>query len=155
DQRCACPAANCAATAGGPTPPTTLTLTPGVDTPTQGFTSGKGATATVAGSTFVATPGSNPPLGVANTLNAGDDLEATGAAAGNATLTFTAVDSLINPPDATAVTMNGVGTAIINDATAVAGTVAGFSGNITGLKNVAASTANANPITLGTAAQGL
>jgi hypothetical protein len=136
-------------------PPTSLVLTIGVDTPTMGFTTGKGATATVAGQTFVATPGGNPPLGVTNTLNAGDDLEATGAAAGNAVLQFSAIASAINPPFATDVIMNGVGTALItNNAAAV--TKAGFTGNITGLTQVAASSVNPlSTIQLGTAAQGL
>jgi hypothetical protein len=124
---------------GAAGPPTSLVLTIGVDTPTQGFTTGKGATATVAGSTFVATPGGNPPLGVANTLNAGDDLEATGAAAGNAVLQYTAIESLlgINPAFAQDVTMNGVGAAnIVNN---TIDDLAGFSGNITGLTKVTAS----------------
>ena len=85
-----------------PVPPTSLltvvatgfTLTTGIDSPTQGFTTGSGATATAAGSVFLAGPASNPPLGVTNTLNAGDDLEATGAAAGATTLNFTAVNSV-------------------------------------------------------------
>jgi hypothetical protein len=131
----------------------TLILTPGVDTPTQGFTTGKGATATQAGSIFVALPASNPPLGVTNTLNAGDDLETTDAAVGNTTLNFTAIDSIINPPFAPAVTMNGVSTAVITSNTAAA--VAGFAGNITGLTQVAATSNNLAPIQVGTAADGL
>jgi hypothetical protein len=121
--------------------PTSLVLTPGADN----------LTATVAKSTFVALPGANPPLGVTNTLNAGDNLQTTGAATGNSTLQFTAIDSPINPPLATSVTMNGVNAAVITNNATVA---AGFSGNITGLTNVAA-TGNGSPIVLGTAAQGL
>ena len=134
---------------------TTLTLTIGVDTPTMGFTTGHGATATIAGSTFVASAGSNPPLGVTNTLHAGDDLEATGAAAGKTTLNYTAVNSLFlaNGPLATAVTMNGVNKAnVISETT---GATAGFSGNITGLTIVAASTATDSTILLGTIGNGL
>jgi hypothetical protein len=138
---------------GAAGPPTSLVLTVGVDTPTQGFTSGKGATATVAGQTFVATPAGNPPLGVTNTLNAGDDLEATGAAAGNAVLQYSAIASIINPPFATDVIMNGVQTALITN-NAGAGITAGFTGNITGLTQVAAS-GTGGPIALGTPAQGL
>ena len=73
------------------TPNANLTLTIGVDSPTEGFASGHGATATAAGSIFTATPGSNPPLGITNTLQTGDDLEATGSAAGATTLNYTAV----------------------------------------------------------------
>ena len=56
-----------------------LTLTTGVDTPTTGFSGGHGATALAAGSIFNAGPANNPPLGVANTLNVGDDLETKGS----------------------------------------------------------------------------
>ena len=60
---------------------------------------------------------------------------------GDGTLNYTAVNSLFlaNGPFATAVTMNGVSTANITSATTFA--TAGFSGNITGLTTVAASTA--------------
>jgi hypothetical protein len=67
---------------------TTFTLTSGVDSPTAGFTTGHGATAMAAGSVFEALPSSNPPLGVTNTIQAGDDLEATGAAAGATKLNY-------------------------------------------------------------------
>ena len=139
-----------------PPPTQSLTLTIGVDSPTTGFTSGHGATATAAGSVFNALPASNPPLGVTNTLNAGDDLLATGAAAGDSTLNYTAVNSLFlaNGPNPTAVTMNGVSTANITSATTFA--TAGFSGNITGLTTVTASTAVAgNEIELGRGGIGL
>ena len=106
-----------------------LTLTIGVNSPTEGF-GGHGATATAAGSVFNATPASNPPLGITNTLQTGDDLEATGAAAGNSTLDYTAVFSFINPEFATAVTMNGVSSAVITNSSLG---VAGFVGEITGL----------------------
>src|SRR5262249_5764567 len=79
--------------------------------------------------------------------------EATGAAAGNTTLQFTAIDSAPgNPPLATGVTMNGVSTAVIVNNS---GTKAGFSGNITGLLNVTASTLLGFEVQLGTATQGL
>ena len=97
------------------TPNANLTLTIGVDSPTEGFASGHGATATAAGSIFNATPASNPPLGITNTLQTGDDLEATGFAAGATTLNYTAVFSFINPEFATAVTMNGVNAAVITN----------------------------------------
>jgi hypothetical protein len=151
------------ATPGGsifnlPPPSPALTLSIGVDTPTMGFTSGHGATATAAGSVFNATPASNPPLDVTNTLKAGDVLLATGAAAGDSTLRYTAVDSLLfltNGPNPTAVTMNGVSTANITSNT-IPGVIAGFSGNITGLTTVTASTAIAgNDIFLGASALGL
>ena len=138
-----------------PPPTQSLTLTIGVDSPTTGFTSGHGAVATTAGSVFTALPASNPPLGVTNTLHAGDDLEATGAAAGKTTLNYTAVNSLFlaNGPLATAVTMNGVNKAnVISETT---GATAGFSGNITGLTIVAASTATDSTILLGTIGNGL
>ena len=61
--------------------------------PDDGLLDGHGATATAAGAVFNAPPASNPSLGVSNTLNAGDDLEATGAAAGDTTLNYTAVTS--------------------------------------------------------------
>ena len=113
--------------AGGPAPTgsiltlpgtagSSLTLTTGVDSPTAGFPSGHGATAMAAGSVFDALPASNPPLGVTNTLQAGDDLETRGAATGATTLNYTAVNSaVINAPLATAVTMNGVNVANISN----------------------------------------
>ena len=110
-----------------------LTLTTGVDTPTTGFSGGHGATALAAGSIFNAGPANNPPLGVANTLNIGDDLETKGAAIGATTLNYTAVSGgpfAVNPPLVTDLTMNGVNAAVITN---VSGVVAGFSGNITGL----------------------
>jgi hypothetical protein len=124
----------------------------GVDTPTQGFTSGHGATVTAANSTFVALPGSNPPLGVANTLNIGDDLEATGAAASASTLMYTAAPSFINPPLVTGVTMNGVSAAIVTNLTA--GT-AGFSGNITGLTSATLAAGSLGAVRLGASNNGL
>ena len=130
---------------------TTFTLTSGVDSPTTGFLSGNGATATAAGSEFIANPVSNGILGVTNSLQAGDNLQAVGAAAGASTLTDNVINSFINGPLAVAVTMNGVSTLnILNSATATAG----FSGNITGLTTVEAAT-NGFPITLGSGALGL
>ena len=132
---------------------TTFTLTSGVDSPTAGFTTGHGATAIAAGSVFEALPSSNPPLGVTNTLQAGDDLEATGAAAGASQLNYLAVNSLINGPLAVAVKMNGIN--LLNITNSSTGT-AGFSGNITGLTTVVASTATpGSPIVLGAAGLGL
>ena len=108
-----------------------LNLTTAIDTPTTGF-SGHGATATAAGATFVAPPGTNV-LGASNTLNAGDDLEATGAALGDSTLNYTAVASLTgNPALAVGVTMNGVNAALITNLNGP-GVQGGFSGTITGL----------------------
>src|SRR5262249_30336792 len=70
---------------------------------------------------------------------------------GSTTLQFTAINSLINPPLAFDVTVNGVNTAIVtNNATVTAG----FSGNITGLVNASASSLGA-PILLGLATAGL
>ena len=129
-----------------------LTLTTGADTPTTGFTGGHGATATNAGSTFNALPGTNV-LGASNTLNAGDDLEATGAALGNSTLNFTAVASANgNPAVAVGVTMNGVSTAVITNLHAA---VAGFSGNITGLTTATEGAGSVGNVRFGTAANAL
>ena len=61
---------------------TTFTLTSGVDSPTAGFSTGNGATAMAAGSDFEAIPVVQLLLGVTNSLQAGDDLQAMGAAAG-------------------------------------------------------------------------
>jgi hypothetical protein len=113
-----------------------LNLTTGVDTQTTGFTGGHGATATQAGAVFNAQPGTNV-LGLSNTLNAGDNLVATGAAIGNSTLNYTAINQALggNPALASGVTMTGVSAAVITDnSTAAAG--AGFNGNITGLTTV-------------------
>ena len=93
-------------------------------------------------------------LGIAvNTLQAGDDLETTGAAAGTATLNDTTAPLSIgaNPAFATNVTMNGVTTLNI---TGNAGTTTGFQGNITGLL-VENSTNTIDPIQLGGTGQGL
>ena len=124
-----------------------FTLTIGVD-------AGAGFTANTAGAVFNALPGSNPPLGVTNTLNAGDNLQDT---VGDGTLNYTAVNNpfgLVNSPFAQAVTMNGISTANITSLTTFA--TAGFAGDITGLTKVTASTANpGNLILLGTAGDGL
>jgi hypothetical protein len=111
-----------------------LALTIGVDTPTTGFSGGHGGQATQAGSAFTALPGLNS-IGLSNTLNSGDNLQATGAAAGDSTLNYTAVDAAggANIPLAGGVTMNGVSTASITDNAIAA---AGFSGSITGLTTV-------------------
>ena len=113
-------------------PGASLNLTTGVDTPTTGFSGGHGATATQAGAVFLAAPGTNI-LGASNTLNAGDNLVATGAALGNSTLNYTAVNSPTgNPELAVGVTMAGVNAAVITNLAGV-GNLAGFSGTITGL----------------------
>jgi hypothetical protein len=108
-----------------------LTLTTGVDTPTTGFSTGHGATATTAGAVFSALPGTNT-TGASNTLNAGDNLVATGAALGNSTLNYTAVDvgPGANPPDVVGLTMTGVSTAVITSLVAGGSSI---SGTITGL----------------------
>ena len=112
-----------------------LALTTGVDTPTTGFSGGHGGEATQAGSTFTALPGTNS-LGLSNSLNSGDNLQATGAAAGNSTLDYTAVDVAFggNAALAGGVTMNGISTAVITSNATIA--PAGFSGSITGLTTV-------------------
>jgi hypothetical protein len=124
-----------------PPPTQALTLTPGLDTPTTGFTSGNGATATTAGSVFNALPVAGT-LGLNNTLNTGDNLQATDAAAGASTLNVTdvlATDGLLaNPPFALGVTTNGVSTLNISNLATVLGIPVngGFQGNITGLTTV-------------------
>ncbi len=130
-----------------------LTLTTGVDTPTTGFSSGHGATATAVGSVFNALPG-NSINGLSNTLNAGDDLVATGAAAGNSTLNYTAVDPGVggNPAAAVGVTMTGVSTAVITNLSSVA---AGFSGTITGLTTVTVAATSGNEVDVGLLGPGL
>ena len=133
------------------TPGANLTLTTGVDTPTTGF-SGHGATATQAGAVFLAPAGSNT-LGLSNTLNSGDVLLATGAAAGNSTLNFTAVTPVIgNPATAPGVTMTGVNAAIITNLDPGG---AGFSGAITGLTAATVAAGSVGPVTLGLAGVGL
>ena len=134
------------------TPNANLTLTIGVNSPTEGFASGHGATATAAGSIFTATPASNPPLGITNTLQTGDDLEATGFAAGATTLNYTAVFSFINPEFATAVTMNGVNAAVITNQSFG---VAGFVGDITGLTSATLAAGSFGAVELGLAGIGL
>jgi hypothetical protein len=127
------------------TPGSSLKLTTGIDTPTQGF-SGHGATATAAGAVFSAPPGANV-LGASNTLNAGDDLVATGAALGNSTLNWTAVDSPTgNPADAVGVTMNGVGAAVV---TVLTGGGASVSGTITGLTTATLAAGSVGDLALG------
>src|SRR5262245_6827589 len=85
---------------GEPQPPTGFTLTIGVDTQSQGFTTGTGATATLPNQVFTAPPGGNPPLGTTNTLNAGDTLVSTvdPTSAGATILNFTAVNNLVANP---------------------------------------------------------
>jgi hypothetical protein len=135
-------------------PGANLTLTTGVDTPTTGFSGGHGAQATTAGAVFLAAAGSNI-IGLSNTLNAGDNLVATGAALGNSTLNYTAVApaaALGNPADAVGVTMTGVNAAIITN---LAGVAAGFSGTITGLTSATVGAGSTALVHLGTPGNGL
>ena len=133
------------------TPGANLTLTTGVDTPTTGF-SGTGATATQAGAVFLAPPGTNI-LGASNTLNAGDNLVATGAALNNSTLNYTAVDSLTgNPADAVGVTMTGVSAAVVTVLTAGGASV---SGTITGLTAATLAAGSVGGVALGAPGNGL
>ena len=135
-------------------PGSALTLTTGIDTPTQGFSTGTGATAITAGAVFSALPGSNV-LGPSNTLNAGDNLVATGAAAGNSTLNWTAVDSATgNGPDVVGVTMNGVSAAVITNLTEV-GHASKSSGNITGLTSATLAAGSLGNVRLGVPGNGL
>jgi hypothetical protein len=127
-----------------------LNLTTGIDTPTTGF-SGHGATATQAGAVFVAAPGSNV-LGASNTLNAGDNLVATGAALGNSTLNFTAVDSATgNQPDVVGLTMTGVSGAVV---TVLTGN-ASLSGTITGLTAATLAAGSVGDVQFGAVGNGL
>ena len=147
----AAPAGNLLTLSGSPG--ANLTLTTGVDTPTTGFR-GTGATATQAGAVFLAPPGTNI-LGASNTLNAGDNLVATGAALGNTTLNYTAVASLTgNGPDAVGVTMTGVNAAIITNLAGV-GNLAGFSGTITGLTTATLAAGSTFDVALGAPGSGL
>jgi hypothetical protein len=129
-----------------------LNLTTGIDTPTAGFSGGHGATATAAGATFVAAPGTNV-LGLSNTLNAGDDLVATGAALGDSTLNYTAVDSVAgNPADAVGVTMSGVNAAVV---TVLAAGGALVSGTITGLTAATLAAGSVGDVQFGAPGNGL
>jgi hypothetical protein len=124
--------------AGSGPPVDTLILTPLVDSPTQGFSTGNGGSfANLAtGGTFIADPAANPPLGTTNTLNASDDLQ--GSQDGSSILELNTIDSSFfgaNDPFAQTVTMNNVGTAnILNNADD--DDPAGFAGDITGLTTV-------------------
>ena len=133
----------------------TLTLTVGIDTPTQGFTTGTGGEFTQPGGVFNAPPGGNPPLGTTNTLNTGDILVST---VGDATLNYTAIHNFFgaNDPFALGVEMNGVQFANILNL-ADDGESAGFSGNITGLTELTV-LAGSNPfgdVQVGLTGQGL
>ena len=123
--------------------PQGIFLTQGIDTPTSGFAENasgtpllNGFTATTAGQVLTALPFVTA-LGLANnTLNTGDDLVATGAAAGTAVLNYTTTSGFTaaNPPYATGVTTDGVATADVTNNTP--GLVAGFQGTVTGLTTV-------------------
>jgi hypothetical protein len=125
---------------------------PGFDTPTTGF-GGAGATAKNAGAIFNAIP-VNTPTGFTNTLQGGDDLVATGAAAGDSTLNYQAATAApgLNPALAIGVTMTGVSAAIVTNNSA---TLAGFSGAITGLTGATVGAVSTNGVELGTGAAGL
>ena len=119
--------------------PVALMLTTGIDSPTQGFSTGHGATATTAGAIFQADPAAGV-LGLNNTLNTGDNLQDT---VGDGTLNFTAVLAtaglLANPGYATGVTMNGISTLNTTNQANLLGIgllPSGFQGNITGLTTV-------------------
>jgi hypothetical protein len=133
-----------------------LTLTPGIDTPTEGFTSGHGATATAADAVFVAPAGSSP-IGLSNTLNAGDVLLATGAgaAAGTSTLNVTEVAPPIgigNPAFAPGVTMTSVNAAVITN---LSGDLGGFSGTVTGLTTATVAGGSTGDVQIGGFGAGL
>ena len=119
--------------------PVSLMLTTGINSPTQGFSTGHGATATTAGAIFQADPAAGV-LGLNNTLNTGDNLQDT---VGDGTLNFTAVLAtaglLANPGYATGVTMNGISTLNTTNQANLLGIgllPSGFQGNITGLTTV-------------------
>ena len=137
------------------TPGGTLTLTQGVDTPTMGFSGGHGATATAAGAVFSALPFVASSGLLNNTLNSGDDLLATGAAAGDSTLNYTASDnSFSNPPFAVGVTMTGVKTLNYIGSMTFTDDFGGFQGTITGL-TVVNDTGSTGGLQLGGVGQGL
>ena len=135
-------------------------LTQNIDSPTAGFSSSptgtpllNGFTATLANTTFQALPVVTA-LGLANnTLNIGDDLEATGAAAGATSLVYTTTPmAAANPAFAQNVTMNGVNQATITNAFAGVG---GFQGaNISGLL-IENNTNSVGNVTVGGTGQGL
>ena len=138
-------------------------LTQGIDTPTSGFADNasgtpllNGFTATTAGQVFNALPFVTA-LGLANnTLNTGDDLEATGAAAGTAILNYQTTSGFLaaaNPIFATGVTMNGVGEADITN-NSIFG-LAGFTGSITGLTTAVLEAGSVGDVQLGLDTQGL
>ena len=132
-------------------------LTQGIDSPGSGFAANasgtpllNGFTATTAGQVFSALPFVTA-LGLANnTLNTGDDLEATGAAAGTAVLNYSTTSGFFdaaNPIFANGVTMNGVGEADITN-NSFFGT-AGFTGNITGLTTAVLEAGSVGDVQLG------
>ena len=130
--------------------------------PTSGFADNasgtpllNGFTATTAGQVLNALPFVTA-LGLANnTLNTGDDLETSGAAAGTAVLNYSTTSgssTAANPSFATGVTMNGVGEA---DITNNNGGVAGFTGTITGLTTAVLEAGSVGRVQLGLDDQGL
>ena len=126
-----------------PVPPTTVFLTQGADTPTTGFAKDAngtplvppGFTATVANTVINALPFVTA-LGLGNnTLNTGDNIVATGAAAGATTLVDVTANTpgAANPAFATGITINGV-----NEVDITAGLLAinGFTGVVNGVTTV-------------------
>jgi hypothetical protein len=117
-----------------------LTLTAGVDSPTEGFTSGHGAVATAPGAVFTANPVSGEN-GLNNSLNTGDNLQ---DSFGDGTLNLTSVlggglGFLGNPGFAAGVTMNGISTLNVTNQGSLLGLgvfATGFQGNVTGLQTV-------------------
>ena len=138
-------------------------LTQGIDSPGSGFADNasgtpllNGFTATTAGQVFNALPFVTA-FGLANnTLNTGDDLEATGAAAGTAILNYSTTSGFLdaaNPIFATGVTMNGVGEADITNNSFFG--MAGFTGSITGLTTAVLEAGSVGRVQLGLDTQGL
>jgi hypothetical protein len=128
-----------------------LILTVGIDSPTQGFQTGTGGTITTANGVFTAPPGVAPFGGPSNTLQAGDNLVST---VGDATLNVTMQAPGIagNPALANTVTMTGVATANITNASFGLG---GFSGPITGLTTLNMQAGTNGNVLVGLASQGL
>jgi hypothetical protein len=128
-----------------------LTLTPGADTPTTGFSGGHGATATSPGAVFNALPVTST-LGIPNnTLNAGDNLQDT---VGDGTLNFTATGTSLLPAYAVGVELNGIKTLTYTGSFAAPDGFGGFQGNVTGL-TVVNDTGSTGGLQLGGVGQGL
>ena len=145
-----------------PVPPTTVFLTQGADTPTTGFAKDAngtplvppGFTATVAGTVINALPFVTS-LGLGNnTLNTGDNIVATGAAAGATTLVDVTANNPVpaaNPAFATGITINGVNEV---DITGNFPGLNGFTGVVNGVTTVK-DINSVNTVQLGSINQGL